>query len=83
MEINNELIFRLHYNHGAVTMAFLNRITIDPNIMTGKPCIRDTRIPASIILKLLAKKESYEQILTSYPEIDEEDILKKIIVKKA
>jgi len=43
--------------------------------MTGKPCIRDTRIPVSIILKLLAKKESYEQILTSYPELEEEDIL--------
>ncbi len=56
-------------------MAFLNRITIDPNIMTGKPCIRDTRIPASIILKLLAKKESNEKILTSYPELEEDDIL--------
>jgi len=56
-------------------MAFLNRITIDPNVMTGKACIRDTRIPASIILKLLAKKESYEQILAAYPELEEEDIL--------
>ena len=43
--------------------------------MTGKPCVRDTRIPVSIILKLLAKKESYNQILNSYPELEEEDIL--------
>jgi uncharacterized protein (DUF433 family) len=56
-------------------MAFLTRITVDPNVMTGKACIRDTRIPASIILKLLAKKESHDQILTSYPELEEEDIL--------
>lgn len=56
-------------------MAFLNRITIDPNVMTGKACIRDTRIPVSIILKLLANKESHDQILTSYPELEEEDIL--------
>lgn len=56
-------------------MAFLNRITVDPNVMTGKACIRDTRIPATIILKLLAKKETYEQILVSYPELEEEDFL--------
>ena len=56
-------------------MDYLNHITIDPKIMTGKPCIRDTRIPVSIILKLLAKKDSYEQILSSYPELTEEDIL--------
>ena len=56
-------------------MAFFNRIAIDPKIMTGKPCIKDTRIPISIILKLLAKRESYEQILSSYPELVEEDIL--------
>ena len=43
--------------------------------MSGKACIRDTRIPATIILKLLAKKESYDQIFASYPELEEEDIL--------
>ena len=56
-------------------MIYFNRITIDPKVMNGKPCVRDTRIPVSIILKLLAKKESYNQILNSYPELEEEDIL--------
>ncbi|MHA1228851.1 MAG: DUF433 domain-containing protein [Candidatus Hodarchaeales archaeon] len=56
-------------------MKFFNRITTDPRIMTGRPCIRDTRIPVSVILKLLAKKESYKKILTAYPELEEEDIL--------
>ncbi|MHA1972906.1 MAG: DUF433 domain-containing protein, partial [Candidatus Hodarchaeales archaeon] len=51
------------------------RITTDPRMMTGRPCIRDTRIPVSVILKLLAKKESYKKILTAYQELEEEDIL--------
>jgi uncharacterized protein (DUF433 family) len=54
---------------------YFERITIDPNIMAGSPCIRDTRIPVSIILKLLAKKESFKDILESYPELIEEDIV--------
>ena len=50
-------------------------ITINPNVMGGTPCIRDTRIPVSIILKLLAKKETIETISDDYPELREEDIL--------
>ena len=53
---------------------FNHRITINPKVMGGKPCIRDTRIPVSIILKLLSKKIPYEQILNEYPELTEEDI---------
>lgn len=51
------------------------RIAIDPNIMGGTPCIRDTRIPVSIIIKLLAKRETFEKIIADYPELTEEDIL--------
>lgn len=50
-------------------------ITIDPEIMTGVACIRDTRIPVSIILKLLAQKETFESIISDYPELNEADIL--------
>ncbi|MFQ5976997.1 MAG: DUF433 domain-containing protein [Candidatus Heimdallarchaeota archaeon] len=52
-----------------------NRIAIDPNVMGGTPCIRDTRIPVSIIIKLLAKRETFEKIISDYPELIEEDIL--------
>jgi len=55
-------------------MLFKNRITVNPKVMGGTPCIRNTRIPVSIILKLLAKGETPEQILTDYPELTEEDI---------
>ncbi len=51
-----------------------DKITIDPEIMGGKPCIRDTRIPVTIILKLLSKKVSYKTILETYPELAEDDI---------
>jgi uncharacterized protein (DUF433 family) len=51
-----------------------NRITIEPNVCTGKPCIRNLRFPVSRILGLLASGESKESILESYPYLESEDI---------
>ena len=50
------------------------RISSDPRICSGKPCIKGTRIPIHIILDLLAAGESYAGIIKAYPNIDEEDI---------
>jgi len=52
----------------------IERISIDPQICNGKPCIKGTRIPVHIILELLAKGESFENIKTAYPNITDEDI---------
>ncbi len=52
----------------------LNRITIDPHICFGKPCIRGTRIWVSLILDFLANGESVEAILTEYPSLIEDDV---------
>ena len=52
----------------------LDRITIDPEILQGKPCIRGLRIPVSLVLKLLAAGKTYEQIISDYPELENEDI---------
>lgn len=52
----------------------LQRISIDPNICFGKPCIRGHRIWVSLILDFLASGWSFEQILESYPGIEEADI---------
>ena len=52
----------------------LNRITVDPEIMQGQPCIRGLRIPVRLILKLLASGKTNEQIIADYPEIELEDI---------
>jgi len=55
-------------------MKKFNRITIDPEIMGGQPCIRSLRIPVSLIVKLLAGGKKIEEILKDYPELEEEDI---------
>jgi len=54
-------------------MNFL-RITIDPAVCTGKPCIRGLRFPVARLLGLLAAGESREQILSSYPYLEAGDI---------
>ncbi len=53
----------------------LSRITINPNICSGKPCIKGHRIWVSLILDLLAAGETIEEILLAYPSISREDIL--------
>jgi uncharacterized protein (DUF433 family) len=58
--------------------ALLNRISIDPNVCFGKPCIRGTRIWVSLILDLLASGETQERILAEYPQLTHEDILAAI-----
>lgn len=52
----------------------LNRITINPEVMSGQPCIRGLRIPVSLILRLLARGKTILQILEDYPELEEDDI---------
>ena len=52
----------------------LSRITIDPNMCFGKPCIRGHRIWVSLILDLLADGMSTEEILSDYPGLDEADV---------
>ncbi len=50
------------------------RITVDPQVWTGKPCIRGLRFPVSRLLGLLAAGESRERILTEYPFLEPGDI---------
>ena len=51
-----------------------NRITVNPNICSGKPCIRGTRIMVKNILGMLAGSYTMEQIFHAYPELVQEDI---------
>ena len=53
----------------------LSRISIDPNVCFGKPCIRGHRIWVSLILDLLAGGWSFQEILDNYPELEQADIL--------
>lgn len=50
------------------------RIVISPEVMGGKPCIRGTRVTVGIIVGLLSKGHSQEEILRLYPYIGQEDI---------
>jgi uncharacterized protein (DUF433 family) len=52
----------------------LQRITVNPEIFGGRPCIRGMRFPVSRILGLLAAGETPESILKSYPYLEKEDI---------
>jgi uncharacterized protein (DUF433 family) len=52
----------------------LGRITSRPEVFSGKPIIRDMRIPVELILSLLAQGESVESLLADYPDLEAEDI---------
>lgn len=56
------------------TPDFLDRITLNPDILFGKPSIRNMRYPVSLILELLAAGMSKEEILDDYPDLEAEDI---------
>ena len=55
--------------------ALLDRISVNPNVCFGKPCIKGTRIWVSLILDFLATGETFDTLLTHYPQIEREDIL--------
>jgi uncharacterized protein (DUF433 family) len=50
------------------------RITVNSEVMGGKPCIRGLRFPVSRLLGLLASGETVESVLASYPYLEEQDI---------
>ena len=56
-------------------MQFVHRITIDPDICHGKPCIRGLRYPVEVILELLSSGMTTEEILADYEDLEQEDIL--------
>ncbi len=56
-------------------MGNLNRITIDPGLCHGKPCIRGMRWPVEVVIDLLGSGMSPEQITEDHPELERDDIL--------
>lgn len=57
----------------------LNRIVVNPKVMTGKPVIKGTRIPVEQILKLLAQGLSSDDILKDYPHLKKDDIMAALL----
>jgi uncharacterized protein (DUF433 family) len=55
-------------------MKSLTRITLDPTVMGGRPCVRGLRVTVGTIVGLLASGHSREKILQLYPYLESEDI---------
>lgn len=53
----------------------LGRISVDPNVCFGKPCIRGHRIWVSLILDFLASGMTVAEVLADYPQLEEADVL--------
>ena len=56
-------------------MSSIARITIDPEICHGKPCIRGMRWPVEVLLDLIASEMTWDEILEDHPELEREDII--------
>jgi uncharacterized protein (DUF433 family) len=50
------------------------RITIDPEVMGGKPCVRGMRVTVGMIVEALAAGRTIEQLLLDFPYLEEQDI---------
>ncbi len=57
----------------------LSRITFDPGVMGGKPCIRGLRVTVGTIIGLLAAEKTAKEILKAYPYLEVEDIQEALI----
>ena len=53
----------------------LTRITIDPNVCHGKPCVRGLRYPVEMLLELLSLGMTHREILDDYEDLEPDDLL--------
>jgi uncharacterized protein (DUF433 family) len=64
-------------------MSTFDRIELDPRVCNGRPVIRGTRIPVSVILEQIAQGESWAGLLEGYPELKREDIQQAVLYARA
>lgn len=57
-----------------MTIANFDRITVDPEQMNGQPCVRGMRITVKRVLEALTVYPKWEDLISEYPELEEEDI---------
>ncbi len=55
-------------------MELISRVTVDPEVCHGKPCIRGMRWPVEVILDMLSSGMTIEEILSDHPELEREDV---------
>jgi uncharacterized protein (DUF433 family) len=56
-------------------MTYLDRITMDPEICHGKPCVRGMRWPVEVIIDMLGAGMTTDEILDDHPELERADVL--------
>ena len=66
-----------------VTAAQFDRITVDPDVLGGKPCIRGLRISVGMIVQMVAAGKSAAQIVDEYPYLELEDIQQSLAYSAA
>lgn len=57
-----------------VTFPGLDRITTDPALLDGQPCVRGMRLSVQRVLEVLAEHPSWDELRADYPELSEEDV---------
>jgi uncharacterized protein (DUF433 family) len=55
-------------------MSVPERISLDPNVMGGKPCIKGTRITVGLVVGLIAAGRSVDEVVAAYPDLTREDV---------
>jgi uncharacterized protein (DUF433 family) len=61
----------------------MGRIELNPKVCNGKPVIKGTRIPVSVILEQIADGETWDALLTNYPELKKKDIRAALLYARA
>jgi len=64
-------------------MTLMERIELNPRVCDGKPVIKGTRIPVTVILEQIADGETWDVLLTGYPELKKEDIQAALLYARA
>ena len=64
-------------------MILMDRIELNPKVCNGKPVIKGTRIPVSVILEQIAEGETWDTLLTGYPELKKKDIQAVLLYARA
>jgi len=59
-------------------MAHLDRITQDPQVMGGRPCVRGMRVTVGMIVGQIAAGHTIEEVLAEYPYLEREDVLQSL-----
>jgi len=64
-------------------MSFIDKIELNPKVCGGKPVIKGTRIPVSVILDQIATGESWDSIIGGFPELRKDDIQAALLYASA